>query len=206
MNKDPRPRIWVIDDFLPTDYFNQLHSLVMSTDLPWFYGDRQLDKHYNEANESSQNQIDFHFTHIIYGAHEPHSFLWDHVRNITDYLDFHVLWRIKLNLNVKWSSNITYGLHNDLHRPALAGILYFNTNDGPTVFDSGEKVEAKENRFLVFDATYLHSGISHTNTKRRVVMNIVWLPDGDMYSDSFIPVQSKGKMLNLAKQQITHVT
>ena len=47
----------------------------------------------------------------------------------------------------------------------IMGIHYLN----------GTKVESKANRFLEFESKEYHSGVSQTNTKRRVVVNLNYL-------------------------------
>ena len=63
------------------------------------------------------------------------------------------------------------GYHIDVSLPGNTSILYINTNNGYTQFKNGDKVKSVANRMVTFDSQKLHSGISCTNQKMRVVLN-----------------------------------
>ena len=91
-------------------------------------------------------------------------------------LDYPV--RIKANLNVRTEKIVRHGFHID--NPAKNGmtaIFYVNTCNGYTEFEeSGQKVYSKENRLCVFPSPTRHSGTTCTDWKRRVVININYIP------------------------------
>jgi hypothetical protein len=58
----------------------------------------------------------------------------------------------------------------------ISGVLYLNTNDGKTVFKSGEEAESVANRVVRFTANQMHTGTSHTNTKYRALINFNYIP------------------------------
>ncbi len=53
----------------------------------------------------------------------------------------------------------------------ITSILYINTNNGYTRFETGEVVESVENRLVTFPANLKHTGTSCTDEKVRVVVN-----------------------------------
>ena len=69
--------------------------------------------------------------------------------------------------------HIDQGNCNDI--PWKTAILYMNTNDGYTEFESGEIVESVANRVVIFSGTKMHRGTTCTDAKRRVVMNINYI-------------------------------
>ena len=57
------------------------------------------------------------------------------------------------------------------------GIFYLNTNNGYTEFEDGSKVESVANRFVSFTGDLIHRGVSQTDTKARVVINLNYFCD-----------------------------
>ena len=55
-------------------------------------------------------------------------------------------------------------------------VFYLNTNDGYTMFKDGTKVESVENRLVLFDSQTQHCGTSCTDKRKRVVLNINYVP------------------------------
>jgi hypothetical protein len=86
--------------------------------------------------------------------------------------------------------------HIDFIKNNFTGLLYFNNSDGETIvynekYDINsnmnsmeyyenilkknvtikQKIECKENRFIMFDGFHYHSSVSPTNVSRRIVLN-----------------------------------
>ena len=55
-------------------------------------------------------------------------------------------------------------------------IFYINTNNGYTLFKDGTKVDSVQNTMLIFDGSLDHCGVSCTDQKRRIVLNINYVP------------------------------
>ena len=52
-------------------------------------------------------------------------------------------------------------------------ILYLNTNNGYTKFESGEKITSVENKLIIFNAKEKHSGTTNScEQPYRVVLNL----------------------------------
>ena len=51
-------------------------------------------------------------------------------------------------------------------------ILYINTNNGITIFETGEEIKSEENKIVMFPSNLKHTGTTHTDEKVRVVLNI----------------------------------
>jgi hypothetical protein len=45
-----------------------------------------------------------------------------------------------------------------------------NTNNGYTLLETGDKIESVENRLVLFPCNILHTGITQTDTKVRVLL------------------------------------
>ena len=51
-------------------------------------------------------------------------------------------------------------------------IYYFNTNNGYTLFENGDKVESIRNRLIMFKSNLRHTGTTCTDKPNRYVLNI----------------------------------
>ena len=89
--------------------------------------------------------------------------------------------RIKANKTFKKSSNIESEMHIDVTRKEdekfKTAVFYCNTNNGATLFESGKRVESKENRAVIFDGKTLHCGVDCTDSHRRVVINFNYIDE-----------------------------
>ena len=178
-------KVWVIDDFLPSETFTSLANTVLAHDFPWYYADAINGPDVQDEQEYLTN---FQFVHII---HDDHRFMSHHahlLEPVFEKLNLLALIRVKFNLNPVWRENALSGFHKDLGLPALSGILYLNDSDGLTVFQNGRSVEPKENRFLIFDSRLMHSASKPQKCKRRVILNLIWIPRGEISSPTFKPL------------------
>ena len=94
-------------------------------------------------------------------------------------LKFGVPMRVKANLNLRTKEIVRHGFHCDNPLPmAHTAIFYMNDCNGYTEFEkTGDKVYSKANRLCVFPTQTRHSGTTCTDQKRRVVININFMPD-----------------------------
>ena len=86
-------------------------------------------------------------------------------------------WCVKRRLQgpyLKMTTNITRGSHpqDNTIDESFTSVFYFNTNDGYTEFENGEKVHDVENRLITFPSPYYHTGNSCTNNSYRIVLNL----------------------------------
>ena len=169
----------VIDDFLPEEQFNEFSDLLMGSGMIWNWCD-VVD--YEEWNKNK-----FQFTHTFFSDNQGFiSPLSDLVKPFIDLLKMNVLIRIKANLNVKCEENIRESKFHYDHElvgsrlpdgtlTSYTAIYYVNTNNGYTLFKSGEKVDSVANRIVIFDSSKLHKAVGCTDQKRRVVINFNYL-------------------------------
>mgnify|MGYP002012765708 CR=1 FL=1 len=60
----------------------------------------------------------------------------------------------------------------ELNKDVKTAILYINTNDGYTEFESGVRVSSVANRVCIFDSNLRHRGTTHTEgDQQRIVVN-----------------------------------
>jgi len=84
----------------------------------------------------------------------------------------------------EWPPNTHQPFHQDLARKktVFSSIVYLNENyeGGATIFENGEEYQSLSNRCVIFPSNIKHASKSHTDTKRRVVLNINYLNEKTM--------------------------
>ena len=158
--------IEVKDNFLDTEYFNELSEIFTGSHLPWYmqYGVNTKFDGYCQM------------THKIYQYDLPDSDVYSKLKPLFEKMKVFSLVRVKANLLFKTEKHIEHGYHVDITdapEGLKTGILYMNTNNGYTRFENNETVESVANRLVTFPSYLKHSGSTNTcNSPNRVVINI----------------------------------
>jgi hypothetical protein len=154
---------YVIDNFLPQDYFKQLQDLVIYNDNFAYY----LSK-----GKVVEEDDDYQFTHVLVDRGNINSDYYDNFVPIFQKLNAKKIQRAKINLQPK-SANIELSrAHVDyIEGDIKACVFYLNTNNGFTYFGE-DKVYSVENRIVLFNGNHLHGGSTCTDHNVRVVLNI----------------------------------
>ena len=164
----------VIENFLPEEEFNAIVEEVAAASFPWFFDDGIL---YKNSGGSSEYQ----FTHMVWYNNEPQSPVFKLLQQtILKRLNIEFLFRIKLNLNPvtethKYKDLFHVDQEGETTCKRKTAIFYLNTNNGYTLFKDGTRVDCVENKIVIFDANKEHTGVTATDTMRRLVLNINWL-------------------------------
>ena len=166
--------IKVIDDFLPTNEFSKLESILMGRDFPWYF----IDIINYEWSEKEKNDLrSFQFVHLLLGvSYENYS---DYTRMIVDMfgdrLNAFMFMRIKANLNINSDKIEAYDWHTDYYsdwsEKSKSAVFYVNSNDGYTEFEDGKTVNSIANRMILFRSDRLHRGVSQLDAQVRCVIN-----------------------------------
>ena len=162
----------VKDNFLPKIYFDKIQSTFLDNlNFPWFLNNKILEK-----DEKSIDDYKFQFTHTLYRENVGiTSNIFQDIKPLIDLINPKILLRVKANLGVKTSEHIEGGFHTDTDHLCNTAVFYLNDNNGFTLFENGEKIESKSNRFVVFDSNIKHTGVSQTDTNVRCVININYI-------------------------------
>ena len=163
--------VTIQDNFLTEDLFDAYVACIDNNDFCWNWvgivGDDQFVSHpkYNRQ-----------LVHMFY----PKPNLYNHYFNFFETLlfQFHPkikkLIRMKLNCIPRTHEIIRHGFHTDTDEKCKTSILYMNTNNGFTEFETGEIVESVANRLVTFDSSIKHLGTTCTDSVDRRVLNINW--------------------------------
>lgn len=170
----------IYDNFLTDNQFNNLQNTLMSAQFPWHYSDYKVGG-YDANNKTTEfnNKNIFSFVHNFY-----HNFSWqspyaESLQVLLNALHPISLIRIKANLTTITNTPIVYEYHRDTPhlKKFKTAIFYVNTNNGRTIFASGQEVESVANRLIIFDSDNLHTGTSCTDESRRVLINFNYFID-----------------------------
>ena len=153
----------VIDNFLPEEEFKTIQNFIMGETVPWFYNDYRLSKSIEDKN--------YQLIHMFYDEKKLVSQQFPLVEFCIRRLTVNTLFRVKANLNARTFFHRKHGYHTDGYSNITTGIYYLNTNNGFTKFKKGGKVKSVANRMVLFDSNLIHSGVTCTDEKRRVVIN-----------------------------------
>ena len=151
----------VEENFLEQEYFDKLQSLVLGNNFPWFYNDHVI----------RENDAYFQLVHILFKKNAENSSQYKLFLPVLSVLNVEAVCRVKLNLLTKKNEIVEHGLHIDVPDCTTA-ILYINTNNGYTKFESGEIITSEANKLEEFDSNLKHTGTSCTDEKRRVTLNL----------------------------------
>ena len=163
----------IYDNFLNDQDFKLVSTFLLSNKIPWMY---------NDSITGTETDYDgYQFVHTFFTVAKP--FDCNNCR-YSKFLD--PIWtrlspkyilRVKANLRPRTSELVQSGWHTDTDIvQAKTAIYYLNTNNGATVFKNGESVQSKANRLVLFDSQLEHSGTSCTDERRRIVLNINYVP------------------------------
>jgi hypothetical protein len=160
----------IIDNWMEPAPFQKIQSFFLGSNCSWFFqntvdGVEDLDK------------IDrFQFTHIYVLDGQIRDPQFHSISNFFQRLQTNAYIKVKANLGTRTEKVRKNSFHTDLFKHEITpfhytAVYYLNTNNGFTLFKTGEKVKSKENRLLIFPSGMEHTGTTCTNQKARVVIN-----------------------------------
>ena len=165
----------IIDNFLQKNTHNRIKEIVLDNALyfPYYF-------HTYVAYNSPVESFDVKQLMFAHGLKNDEGVVSNHydrlVLPILDELNVKEknLIRAKVNLNVNQNEQIKSHWHTDVDdvEKYTTAIYYINTNNGYTELDNGQKIESIENRILIFDGNIKHRGVTQTNSKGRVTINL----------------------------------
>lgn len=156
--------IKIIDNFLSPEAFGLLEANIINPMFPW----------YLQKSTDYDGDGRFQFTYLFFDHLQ-----WignkDTIAPFLDILDPIAIRRIKANLQPPTEQIVTNNLHVDIpnlkESPITTGVFYLNTNDGKTIFETGEEVSSVANRMVLFNNNLRHTGTTCTGTFPRIVIN-----------------------------------
>ena len=165
---------YLYENFLDEETFHKLQNFVMAEDFPWYFQN-------GKVSENLENEEDFRFGHLVY--HPCNGIvtnlgydLYNLIAPIINICDAGAVTRVKLNSDIRSKEPFYSDYHVDNKwsesQHAWTGIYFLNNNNGYTEFETGYKIDSRENTLLLFRSNLKHRGVSQTDISRRVVLNI----------------------------------
>ena len=175
--------IKVIDNFLDKEVFKKLQSFLLGDECSWFYNKRKVKNPYPTPPIKGYEADNVHqFSHTFLRYENMN---WSnavvHISSLLEKINPRVWIRVKSNLSSINSKPLVGGWHYDIATNGVAwtdtttSIFYVNTNNGYTIFENGKKIPSVENTLVTFPNNTLHTGVSQTDTKARVTLNLNYL-------------------------------
>ena len=175
--------VQVAKNFLPSMFFKKLSDVVHGDNFQWFFNDSSMDN----TQAPFVKDDDFLFTHTLFreecGRASSFFEMFEPILySINEKRKVNQLIRMKLNLYTNQGKNITYFEHCDINdrennnkpnKDNHTAVLNFTTCNGGTKINK-KIYKSNENEILMFNNTTKHSGISQTDKKIRVALNINW--------------------------------
>jgi hypothetical protein len=159
-----KDKIKVIDNFLDKNTFSNINKILLGADFPYYY---------QSAIADNKDTSDFYFNHTFYLNNQQQSSAFsDVVLPIIGRYGFQKLIRAKCNLYTRKEKQIPHSFHLDFKIPHTVLLYSVNTNNGYTMFKTGEKIYSKENQLIVFNGVLKHCSVPQTDEKIRVNVNI----------------------------------
>lgn len=163
--------IEIFDNYLSEEEFGKIKNIFVDNEkFPWHYTP-------GIAYPDEIKQVDkFQFFNLMYRNDIGIKSSYYHdLMPLFNKINPKEILRVKVNLGTRTSTHIEGGMHIDTKMKLTTAIFYLNTNNGFTVFESGERVESIENRLVTFDSSIMHSGFSQTDSNIRVVLNLNYI-------------------------------
>ena len=164
--------IKVYDKFLSEADFEVVSSFFLSSDIPWFFN--------NSIARGEEGLDGYQFVHSFCNVENPFSSdksqYSKFITPIFNKLNPRYILRVKANLRPRTVEPFQSSWHTDTDIASKTCIFYINSNNGYTTFKDDTRVYSLENRLLLFDSHIEHSGVSCTNEKKRIVLNINYIP------------------------------
>jgi len=185
--------VTIIDDFLPQVDFLTLKTQVYAEEFPWFFSP------YVSSKDVEILPTPGMFKHMVYLDGTPMSQIYaDYFRIFHKALDISILFRIRINFNLRLQQPYSSVFHVDEEpREERRGvwilptgnkyvpkykdsewatsIFYINTNNGYTELEDGTIIESIANRTVTFPLSTKHRMVTQTDTQTRHVINFSYL-------------------------------
>jgi len=176
----------IIDNFLDKESFKKLQSTLLSDTFPWFYNPSKVvakDQKRPSPIKGYESEESIQFTHIFFdnNLHYNWSNWADHLKPIVDKIKPRAWARVKANMSPINPKPFVGGWHYDKNykdKPwadTTTSIFYTTNNNGYTILENGEKIPSLENRLVTFSNDVLHTGVSQTDEKVKITLNLNYL-------------------------------
>lgn len=154
----------VIDNFLDKEEFDNMQSIIMGDNFPWYYNLYITDK--RDIKNISKSFL----THTFYREPGITSSWFYLFNNFLQKINCKIIMRVKANLHLRKDKHEKNNFHTDYPFSHKGCLFYINDNNGLTYFEK-ESIKPKANRVVFFDPSKKHASSSCTDEKSRININ-----------------------------------
>jgi hypothetical protein len=151
-------------NFLNLEDYQQIKKAITSSEFPWYF---------NENSLSTDKNSPFQFTHVFLNNGMTNSTV-NILNPLLSKLKALTFLRIKANLNTRTSKIIETGEHVDADDRFTSAVFFLNECDGYCKIGN-KKIKSEDNKILIFKSNEKHTGSTCTDSKRRMLINIVYV-------------------------------
>tara|TARA_B110000858_G_C17554672_1_gene359719 strand:+ start:82 stop:630 length:549 start_codon:yes stop_codon:yes gene_type:complete len=173
--------IIVYDNFISTEYHEQIQNLVARPSFNWTY-------HQNISSQNKDNKEYFGFSHNLFDANME---IWfsEHsdklkllISEIQKTANCSKVLRARLDMTLYNEKKLIHEPHIDfIQHKNVSAIYYLNNSDGDTIiynekelhgkYTIKKKISPKANRLVLFKGEFVHTGSSPSNHNNRILIN-----------------------------------
>ena len=155
----------IIKNFLEEKDYKNIKETIFSDSFPWYF-----------YEQSVTNIPISQFVHTVFWKQKISSNAYNLLDPILNKLNPLTLLKIKVNLNYKTETVIETGEHTDIdNKNFLSAVFFLNNCDGYCRIKD-KKVYSENNKIVIFNSNEKHTGTTTSNSSRRIVINIIYLP------------------------------
>jgi hypothetical protein len=180
-------KITIIDNFLDSDIAENLETYILGGNFQWTCGRSLIEDNYS-AEVLIDPLYDRQLVNLIYTKYlknpknsrdqeNDYKIIIPFLKKLN--IKSKQLTRVKINATLCKETVMRSGWHIDVLQSesgyGMTAIYYINTNNGKTLFKTGDEIKSIKNRIVIFPNNFSHCPEYHTNAPMRAVINFNWL-------------------------------
>jgi len=183
----------IYDNCLDHHVFQDIQNKIFYQNFPWYLeeDDRSFHRYHKSPLKNYEVTNHTQLNHLFYHVNDRSE--WSNytpwINPVLNIISPRAWFRVKANyVAASHKPNVSRGWHHDASGDiknnnydnpwpeCKIAVFYINTNNGYTLLETGDKVESKANRLVIFPNNFLHTAILQTDTPHRILINMVFFP------------------------------
>ena len=183
----------IYDNCLDHHVFQDIQNKIFYQNFPWYLeaDDRSFHRYHKSPLKNYEVTNHTQLNHLFYHVNDRSE--WSNytpwINPVLNIISTRAWFRVKANyVAASHKPNVSRGWHHDASGDiknnnydnpwpeCKIAVFYINTNNGYTLLETGDKVESKANRLVIFPNNFLHTAILQTDTPHRILINMVFFP------------------------------
>jgi hypothetical protein len=170
-----------IENFLPNSLLEKILNLILCNKFNWNYGTIVTED--KCIADDLENQQIFHMI-CRDNYTSPHIELFNYVfrelkADSVLRAKINLTWRREISKKIGWHVDYSPTPKNKNNVKLKTCIIYLNDNDGGTIFKYKNEeilIRCKKNTAVIFDSEIEHCGLTCSQSKNKILLNINYFP------------------------------